>query len=99
MTFLAALYSAPAFAHHPLAGMPLQPFAYGILSAVGHPLVGFDHLFFVMTPYGQKTYNPCYKPKDSLPFFTPLLYPPYQKERYHQGSGNKLMMPLASQEA
>jgi urease accessory protein len=49
ITFLAALYSAPAFAHPPLAGMPLQTFAHGIPSGVGHPLLGFDHLFFVMT--------------------------------------------------
>jgi len=49
ITFLAALDAAPAFAHHPLAGMSLQTFAHGILSGVGHPLLGFDHLFFVMT--------------------------------------------------
>jgi urease accessory protein len=47
--FIAVLYSAPAFAHHPLAGMPLQSFAHGIMSGVGHPLLGFDLLFFVMT--------------------------------------------------
>tara|TARA_B100000029_G_C17511605_1_gene936481 strand:- start:887 stop:1546 length:660 start_codon:yes stop_codon:yes gene_type:complete len=36
-----------AFAHHPLAGMPMVSFSDGILSGVGHPLLGFDHLFFV----------------------------------------------------
>jgi len=48
MTFLSAWYSTPAFAPHSLAGMALQTFAHGILSGVGHPVPGFDHLFFVM---------------------------------------------------
>jgi len=42
-----SLVAAPAFAHHPLAGMPMETFAHGLLSGVGHPLLGFDHLFFV----------------------------------------------------
>jgi len=49
MTFLTAWYSAPAFGHHPLGGMPWQTFAHGILSGLGPPLLGFDHVFFVMT--------------------------------------------------
>lgn len=36
-----------AFAHHPLGGMPMVTFADGLLSGVGHPILGFDHLFFV----------------------------------------------------
>lgn len=43
-----ALVSAPAFAHHPLAGQPMETFAHGLLSGIGHPLLGFDHLFFVL---------------------------------------------------
>ena len=27
--------------------MPVETFAHGLLSGVGHPLLGFDHLFFV----------------------------------------------------
>ena len=42
-----SLTAFPAFAHHPLAGMPMQTFNHGLLSGVGHPLLGFDHLFFV----------------------------------------------------
>ena len=41
------LTAAPAFAHHPLGGMPMQTFVHGLLSGVGHPVLGFDHLFFV----------------------------------------------------
>lgn len=40
--------ATPALAHHPLNGMPMETFAHGVLSGVGHPLLGFDHLFFVL---------------------------------------------------
>ena len=40
--------ATPALAHHPLGGMPMETFAHGLLSGVGHPLLGFDHLFFVI---------------------------------------------------
>lgn len=43
-----SLAASPAFAHHPLAGMPMETLAHGLLSGVGHPLLGFDHLFFVL---------------------------------------------------
>jgi urease accessory protein len=43
----APLAAGPAFAHHPLGGMPMETFAHGLLSGVGHPILGFDHLFFV----------------------------------------------------
>ncbi len=47
---LAASFIVPtaALAHHPLGGMPMETFAHGILSGAGHPLLGFDHLFFVI---------------------------------------------------
>lgn len=38
----------PASAHHPLGGMPMTTFGHGLLSGVGHPILGFDHLFFVV---------------------------------------------------
>ncbi|NJM34640.1 MAG: hydantoin utilization protein A [Rhodomicrobium sp.] len=41
------LASTPAFAHHPLGGMPMETLFHGLLSGVGHPILGFDHLFFV----------------------------------------------------
>ncbi len=34
-------------AHHPLGGMPMETFVDGLLSGIGHPILGFDHLFFV----------------------------------------------------
>ncbi len=42
------LAATPALAHHPLGGLPMETFAHGLLSGVGHPLLGFDHLFFVL---------------------------------------------------
>lgn len=39
--------AAPVWAHHPLGGLPMETFAHGLLSGAGHPLLGFDHLFFV----------------------------------------------------
>jgi urease accessory protein len=48
LTSILALLSTPAFAHHPLAGKPMETFVHGLLSGVGHPLLGFDHLFFVV---------------------------------------------------
>ncbi len=45
---LALLAATPALAHHPLAGMPMTTFAEGVLSGVGHPILGFDHLAFVV---------------------------------------------------
>lgn len=44
---LAPFIPAAAFAHHPLGGMPMETFGHGILSGIGHPIVGFDHLFFI----------------------------------------------------
>lgn len=44
----AMIVSAPAFAHHPLGGLPMETFFHGALSGIGHPLLGFDHLFFVL---------------------------------------------------
>ncbi|SMY06512.1 HupE/UreJ family protein [Flavimaricola marinus] len=39
--------ASPALAHHPLGGLPMETLAHGLLSGVGHPVLGFDHLFFV----------------------------------------------------
>ena len=43
----ASIAATPALAHHPLGGEPMTTMAHGLLSGVGHPVLGFDHLFFV----------------------------------------------------
>ena len=42
------LLPSTAFAHHPLGGLPMETLTHGLLSGIGHPLLGFDHLFFVL---------------------------------------------------
>ncbi|MEM8677520.1 MAG: HupE/UreJ family protein [Cyanobacteria bacterium P01_G01_bin.67] len=42
------LISAPAWAHHPLGGRLPANFVEGIMSGLGHPVIGFDHLAFVI---------------------------------------------------
>ncbi len=42
-----SLAASPALAHHPLNGLPMETFAHGLMSGIGHPVLGFDHLFFV----------------------------------------------------
>jgi len=48
LTAALALCATPALAHHPLGGLPMETFTHGLLSGVGHPVLGFDHLFFVV---------------------------------------------------
>jgi urease accessory protein len=48
ITLAATLAPSAAFAHHPLGGMPMETFGHGLLSGIGHPVLGFDHLFFVL---------------------------------------------------
>ena len=43
------LISFPAFAHHPMGGPLPQNFLNGILSGIAHPIIGFDHLAFILT--------------------------------------------------
>ena len=44
----AALAATPALAHHPLGGVEMTTHGQFLLSGIGHPLLGFDHLFFVI---------------------------------------------------
>lgn len=37
-----------ALAHHPLGGMPMESVGDGVLSGLAHPVLGFDHLAFVV---------------------------------------------------
>ena len=48
LLLLESLISAPAFAHHPLDGRLPANFFEGILSGFGHPILGLDHLAFVI---------------------------------------------------
>ena len=45
---LVSLAAAPAFAHHPMGGQTPQSFLNGLLSGLGHPVIGLDHLAAVV---------------------------------------------------
>ena len=40
--------AAPAFAHHPLDGKIPSNLFEGFMSGLGHPVIGLDHLAFVI---------------------------------------------------
>ena len=42
------LAAAPAFAHHPMGGAAPETFMHGLLSGIGHPVIGIDHFAFVV---------------------------------------------------
>lgn len=44
----ALVTSFPALAHHPMGGETPATFGAGLLSGIGHPIVGLDHLAFVV---------------------------------------------------
>lgn len=46
---LAMIVSVPAMAHHPLDGQSMLTFWHGFLSGVAHPVLGMDHLVFILT--------------------------------------------------
>lgn len=39
----------PAYAHHPTGGGMSTTFLEGFMSGIGHPVIGFDHLIFVIS--------------------------------------------------
>ncbi len=45
---LLPVFSAAANAHHPMGGTTPQTFIQGLLSGFGHPVIGLDHLAFVV---------------------------------------------------
>jgi urease accessory protein len=42
------LYTTSAFAHHVMGGETPSTFAEGLLSGIGHPIIGADHLAFLL---------------------------------------------------
>ncbi|MCB1739409.1 MAG: HupE/UreJ family protein [Gammaproteobacteria bacterium] len=45
---VAGVWSAGAAAHHPMGGATPETFMQGFLSGIGHPIIGLDHLAFVV---------------------------------------------------
>ena len=42
------LTAAPALAHHPMGGMTPETMTQGLLSGLGHPVIGIDHFAFLV---------------------------------------------------
>ena len=40
--------ASPALAHHPMGGETPQTLLHGLLSGVGHPIIGIDHFAFIV---------------------------------------------------
>lgn len=47
-SLMACLMAGSAMAHHPMGGLPMKTFGDGVLSGLAHPVLGFDHLAFVI---------------------------------------------------
>lgn len=47
-TTLLLLSAAPAFAHHAMGGETPFTFEQGLISGIAHPVIGFDHLAFII---------------------------------------------------
>ena len=43
-----AAWVNPVFAHHAMGGQTPQTFAQGLLSGIAHPVIGLDHLLFLV---------------------------------------------------
>ncbi len=48
LTLPALLLAGPALAHHPLGGDAPQTIVHGLISGLAHPVIGLDHLAFVV---------------------------------------------------
>ena len=48
LTALSTLFAMPAYAHHPFGGGLPANALEGFLSGLGHPVIGIDHLLFVV---------------------------------------------------
>ena len=48
LTASTLFWAQPAFAHHPFGGQLPANAIEGFLSGLGHPVIGFDHLLFVI---------------------------------------------------
>ena len=44
LAFAFSLAALPALAHHPMGGTTPTTFMQGLLSGIGHPILGLDHL-------------------------------------------------------
>ena len=46
--FLFLIFPSLVYSHHPLNGGMMEDFSDGFLSGIGHPILGLDHLIFIL---------------------------------------------------
>ncbi len=44
----ACVFASPAVAHHPIGSVTPSSLTEGLLSGLGHPIIGIDHLLFIL---------------------------------------------------
>lgn len=66
-TLAALLVATPALAHHPMDGATPETLWHGLLSGIGHPIIGVDHLAFVVVVGLAAAFTP-------RRFVTPLAF-------------------------
>lgn len=64
---LIALSATPALAHHPMGGATPATLMEGLLSGFGHPMIGFDHLAFIVAMGIAAAFTP-------RPLLSPLAF-------------------------
>ena len=52
------VFASNAFAHHPLGGVVPETMLHGLLSGLGHPVIGFDHFAFILAIGFLATFQP-----------------------------------------
>lgn len=57
-TTIFTLVSSSAFAHHPMGGETPSTLVAGLLSGIGHPIIGLDHLAFIIAVGMAATLTP-----------------------------------------
>jgi len=67
LALIAGLIATPALAHHPMGGTVPETLWHGLLSGLGHPIIGVDHLAFVIAVGLAAAFTP-------RRFVTPLAF-------------------------
>ena len=64
---VASLLATPVLAHHPMGGATPRTLLHGLLSGFGHPVIGVDHLAFIVVVGLAAAFTP-------RRFLTPLAF-------------------------
>ena len=74
LAFAFSLAALPALAHHPMGGTTPTTFMQGLLSGIGHPILGLDHLAALIAELSA-TWSTADRPRDLRLAAEPLRLP------------------------